>query len=150
MKKNLSKLFISLVLILGGQASWAQTFTVGDFSYTVTDAGATVSVSKTTGISGNVVIPTSVSNGGVTYAVTSVANKGFESTDITGVTIPASVTVIGSSAFASCANLVDIRIEDSDVALQMTVGYYGSFKNSNADKTVYIGRELDIENSARP
>jgi uncharacterized repeat protein (TIGR02543 family) len=124
---------------------------VDNLSFTVTDADAkTVSVSKADGISGNVVIPASVTNEGVTYSVTLVAANGFESTTITGVTIPASVTKIGDRAFASCGNLVNVRIEDSEVALTMTAGYYGSFYYSEADKSVYLGRDLKLSENSAP
>ena len=97
MKKKLSFFFAVLALLLTGQTATAQTFVVGDLSFTVTDADAkTVSVSKTDGITGNVVIPPSVSNESVTYAVTSVAENCFTSTAITAVTIPASVTSLGA------------------------------------------------------
>ena len=151
MKKKLSLFFAVIVLLLTGQTAVAQTFVVDNLSFTVTDADAkTVSVSKTDGISGNVVIPASVTNEGVTYSVTLVAAYGFESTAITGVTIPASVTKIGDRAFASCGNLVNVRIEDSEVALTMTAGYYGSFNWSTADKTVYIGRNITLNENSAP
>ena len=151
MKKKLSFFFAVAVLLLTGQTVMAQTFTVGDLSFTVTDADAkTVSVKKTDGISGNVVIPASVTNEGVTYAVTSVVDNGFASTAITGVTIPASVTSLGSWAFRECGSLASITIEDSDEPLALVAGYYSSFAWSTADKTVYIGRDFTLTGGNTP
>ena len=75
-------------------------------------------------------------------SLTTIGDYAFSGTALTSIIIPASVESLGSRAFGSCANLVDIRIEDSDLALQMSVGYYGTFAYSDADKTVYFGREL--------
>ena len=151
MKKKLSFFFAVLALLLTGQTATAQTFVVGDLSFTVTDADAkTVSVSKTDGITGNVVIPPSVSNESVTYAVTSVAENGFTSTAITGVTIPASVTSLGAWAFRECGSLASITIEDSDEPLALVAGYYSSFAWSTADKAVYIGRDFTLTGGNTP
>ena len=51
----------------------------------------------------NVVIPESVTYDGKTYSVTSIGNATFrECSGLTSVTIPNSVTSIGSSAFYHC------------------------------------------------
>ena len=53
--------------------------------------------------SGDVVIPSSIDYNGVATAVTSIAAEAFENcTDLTAVTIPSSITSIGTNAFSGC------------------------------------------------
>ena len=66
----------------------------------------------------------------------------FSSSGLTGITIPASVDSIGDRAFGYCGNLTSIRIEDSAEPLIIRNGYYGTFAYSDAEKTVYVGRDL--------
>ena len=51
---------------------------------------------------------------------------------------------IGKRAFGYCGNLTSIRIEDSTEPLKLWNGYDGTFNYSNADKTIYIGRDLKL------
>jgi hypothetical protein len=98
MKRTIFSIAFALTATIG----WAQTtFTVDNLSYTVNeDDATTVSVSMTDGTSGELVIPSSVTYEEATYAVTSIANYGFNGNQaITSVTIPASVTTIGDWAF---------------------------------------------------
>ena len=59
--------------------------------------------------SGNVVIP-SAANG---YPVTSIGDYAFRATYLTSITIPNSVTNIGSSAFDACTSLTNVTIGNS-------------------------------------
>ena len=64
--------------------------------------------------SGNVVIPSSVTYSGNTYAVTSIGERAFyECSGLTSVTIGNSVTSIGNGAFWSCDGLTSITIPNS-------------------------------------
>ena len=64
--------------------------------------------------SGNVVIPSSVTYSGNTYAVTSIGKYAFRDCEgLTSITIPNSVTSIGSSAFEDCDGLTSITIPNS-------------------------------------
>ena len=146
MKKKLSLFFAVVALLLTGQTAVAQTFVVDNLSFTVTDADAKkVSVSKADGISGNVVIPASVTNEGVTYDVTSVPNQAFYNCSaITGITIPASVESVGSLAFQATA-LTSITIEDSETALVWSGGYYHPLFNLSTSYELYLGRDLTTE-----
>ena len=146
MKKKLSLFFAVVALLLTGQTAVAQTFVVDNLSFTVTDADAKkVSVSKADGISGNVVIPASVTNEGVTYDVTSVPNQAFYNCSaITGITIPASVESVGSLAFQATA-LTSITIEDSETALTWSGNFYNPLYYMNANYTLYLGRDLTTD-----
>lgn len=61
-------------------------------------------------VTGNVVIPSSVTFNSNTYYVTSLANGAFSGcTNLASVTIPASVTSIGSTVFMSCSGLTTVN-----------------------------------------
>ena len=68
----------------------------------------------------------------------------FQSTGLTSIIIPASIDSLGDRAFGYCGNLTSIRIENKATALKMKNGYYGSFAYSEADKTIYVGRDLEL------
>ncbi|MDE7377311.1 MAG: leucine-rich repeat protein [Muribaculaceae bacterium] len=58
--------------------------------------------------SGEVVIPATFEDEGITYKVTSVADSAFLGASITSVTIPQSVVKLGVRAFGNCASLASI------------------------------------------
>ena len=63
--------------------------------------------------SGNVIIPKEVEYDGRRYQVTSISSAFKECTGLTSITIPNSVTSIGSSAFSGCTGLTSITIPNS-------------------------------------
>ena len=65
-------------------------------------------------VSGDVVIPSSVTNNDTTYSVTSIGNYVFwECSGLTSVTIPNSVTSIGNYVFWECRGLTSVTIPNS-------------------------------------
>jgi hypothetical protein len=63
---------------------------------------------------GAVEIPATVTDGGVTYSVTSIGEWAFcGCSGLTSVTIPTSVTSIGSSVFYGCSDLTSVTIPAS-------------------------------------
>jgi len=145
MKRLYSLSLLALLCLTGGRA-WAQTtFSQGNFAYTVTSSSAkTVSVAmKNNTISGDIVIPSSVTYSGNTYTVTSVSDYAFsDARDITSVSIPGTVTSLGNRAFGDCHGLTKITFEESSQPLSIVCGYYGSFQYCDADKSVYAYRNL--------
>ena len=65
-------------------------------------------------VSGDVVIPSSVTNNGTTYSVTSIGDYAFYlCSGLTSVTIPNSVTSIADYAFEGCSSLTSVTIPNS-------------------------------------
>ena len=74
----------------------------------------TVEVWGLNSVSGAVVIPSSVTNNGTTYSVTSIGDEAFYlCSGLTSVTIPNSVTSIGDYAFEGCSSLTSVTIGNS-------------------------------------
>ena len=89
-------------------------------------------------VSGDVVIPSSVTNNGTTYSVTSIGASAFQScSGLTSVTIPNSITSIGDSAFADCSGLTSVTIGNSVTS----IGNY-AFDWCNSLTSVTIGNSV--------
>ncbi len=74
-------------------------FETGGIRYETTGSN-TVKVSASGNYFGNMVIPASTSNNGTVYTVTSIGNSAFETSSITGITLPNTLISIGTNAFA--------------------------------------------------
>ena len=68
-------------------------------------------------LSGDIVIPGTVTDNSGTYTVKKIGQKAFRDRDITSVTIPNSVVFIGNEAFKSCSNLTGIVFESGSQLL---------------------------------
>jgi len=115
--KNIIKLigFIALVAVIGFTMAGCSDPTDQGLKYTLSSDGTGYYVSKGTVTSGAVVIPATyngkpVKQIGVAYESGSGA---FEGTNITGITIPDSVTYIGTRAFKNCTGITSITIPNS-------------------------------------
>ncbi|MBQ6754540.1 MAG: leucine-rich repeat domain-containing protein, partial [Bacteroidales bacterium] len=125
--RNTVLAFLLLIFALPSSAqSVGSTFTIGSFKYTVTTAadgegtGGEVSVAKNGNSSSAIVIPSTVTNTstGITYSVTSIANRGFNWCSTTpSITIPEGVTSIGESAFSDCRVATTINIPNSVISI---------------------------------
>lgn len=95
----------------------------------VTNNGA-IKITKYTGSGGAVTIP-STTNG---WPVVSIGTNAFNSSKVTGVTIPNSITNIERAAFFNCTNLANVTIPDSVT----TIGV-AAFDNCSALTEVIVG-----------
>ena len=66
----------------------------------------------------DVEIPTAVELNGEKYCVTSIGSKAFWSGILTSITIPNSVTSIGTEAFAECYSLISLTIPNSVTSIE--------------------------------
>ena len=150
--KRLYSLSLLALLCLTGGSVWAQTtFTQGNLTYTVTSSSSVSVAMKNNTISGDIVIPSTVTYSGNTYTVTSVSDYAFsDARDITSVSIPGTVTSLGKRAFGDCHGLANITFEESSQPLSIVCGYYGSFQYCDADKSVYAYRNLTPDDTYSP
>ena len=94
-------------------------------TYTVTDedAGTCAVHSSNKRLSGDLVIPSSASDGTNTYTVTAIGEKALSNrNEISSVTVPEGVTIIGNKAFYDCSALKEISLPSS-----LTYIGYGAF-----------------------
>ncbi len=123
----MKKLILSFVAAMAVALLWSasayatvgDTHTVDGITYKVlTESGSTgtVQVGNDTlaiaqNTTGSITIPSTVTNGGITYTVTSIGDDAFSyCAGLTSVTIPSSVTSIGNSAFFACGGLTSVTI----------------------------------------
>lgn len=102
----MKKILLSIVALLGVAQAWALEY-IDDSGiwYDLNTSERTAKVLQFSGYlpDGSLTIPSSVVHEDVEYRVTSIEERAFNSsTNISSITIPASVTSIGSSAFYFC------------------------------------------------
>ena len=125
----------------------AQTFTVGDIEYTVTDATEkTVELREHLGSSTTVTLPATVNDGTTTYDVTRIGDYAFYRNNLTSVTLPNSVIYIEESAFFD-NDLTSVTLPEG-----LTHIGAGAFQHNNItsvtlpNSVVYIGISAFYDN----
>lgn len=91
-------------------------FESGSLSYNIlsaTDRTVEVFLDSNNSYPKSIEIPQTVVFNSQTYTVTSIKNDAFQTSDITSVTIPNSVTTIGEYAFLRCGSLSSVTIGNS-------------------------------------
>ena len=107
---------LAIALIGWAASALAYSFKVNGIYYNISGSNAIVTYGSSnyyTGgsYSGNVTIPSTVTNNGTTYTVTGISSNAFyKCPQLTGVSLPSSLTSIGNYAFAFCDNLTGITI----------------------------------------
>lgn len=69
------------------------------------------------------------------FPVTHIGDKAFSESKVKSVTIPETVDIIGSSAFADCPNLMTIKLPEKP----LSAAYENAFKNCKAITDVSVG-----------
>ena len=139
--KKPTKLFFALAIMLIGCVfpAWTADFEVDGISYNIIDENQVeVTYSKSSKYSGEVVIPATVVNDGVTYQVTRIGGSAFGSCkELTLVDIPEGVTSFGTYAFAYCSQLEYVDFPNSLVR----IGKF-AFYECTSIKGFYITRNV--------
>lgn len=119
MKKTFTLLACTAMLLLGAANAGAQTFTVDDVNYNVTDVRSrTVALAPNYAkpYTGDFVIPEQVTDtaNGVTYTVTSISDYCFASSgpQLTGITMPNTIRSIGAQIAPGCSSLRKVVFSD--------------------------------------
>ena len=98
-------------------------------------------------VSGDVVIPSSVTNNGTTYSVTSIGDDAFYyCSGLTSVTIPNSITSIGidDHAFAGCSSLTSVTLPNN--ATIHSKAFIGAGTKPTIDSVIYCNDTLIVGN----
>ena len=125
------------VLFAIGQSAWALDFSVvvssGQTLNFQTLSSNTVEITRSSGASGDLVIPGFVTYDGVSYYVTSIGYYAFSVCPLTSVTIPNTVTNISEGAFSGCYLVKSLFIPSSVTTIGSNaftslrhIEYYGS------------------------
>jgi len=127
------------------------------YKYLINDDG-TISIAASqyeeNGVSGDVVLPDTLDD----MTVTGILKYGFFGTEITSVTIPDTITSIGSLAFGNCLTLSDVTLHDNitymgDLAFSNTVFETNMLENTDTGFAViddyilylYTGNDTEVE-----
>ena len=106
-------LFLICTLLCANVLMAQTTFVVGDLTYEITN-GNEVAVADCNESATSVVIPSTITNEGQTYNVTSIGYGAFAwCNSLTTITIPNSITSIGGQGFYFCISLNSITIPNS-------------------------------------
>lgn len=126
MKKVLT-MFLAVLMIIGILTAMpvaVNAYDSGGFSYNLL-ANGTYEISEYNGTSTPVTIPSAV-NG---KPVTQIGDYAFVRQPLTGVVIPSSIKVIGSSAFLECSNLISVTLNNGlEIISDNAFGYCSSLK----------------------
>ena len=170
-------LALTLLLFCTTIAVSAESVKIGDLYYELntTTRTATVTYETTTSsnylsLPTNLTVPADVTFNGVTFSVTSIADKAFANcTSLESISIPSSVTTLGAATintynsndgrylpFYNCTSLKSVRFEDGDTPIKLGSNCYSYTSASNYEgkglffscplEEVYIGRNIEYKN----
>lgn len=117
--KTLKQISLLCLFWMIGMSTWAYDFYDDDWiNYNILSESSltcAVTYDDKDGFlyEGDVVIPSTVTYAGKTYAVVAIDASAFKNCpDLTSVTIPSSITTINKEAFAGCTGITEITIPD--------------------------------------
>ena len=103
----------------------ATTYEGVTYNYTIKSGTETdviiTGTTSGTALNGSIMIPSTFTVSGTTYTVKEIGENAFRDTLITSVTIPASVTSIGTAAFDRCFSLTSLTFDDIQNSVLATI-----------------------------
>ena len=116
-------------------------YTVSGSTYKVTKAGAEVMVYKTSKAARSVTIPATIKAKGITYKVTSIGAKAFNSNKkLKKVTIGANIAKISNNAFYKCRSLKTVTIKS--VLLTKKTASKRAFKGVGMKMVIKVPKKM--------
>lgn len=116
-------------------------YTISGSTYKVTKAGAEVMVYKTSKAARSVTIPATIKAKGITYKVTSIGAKAFNSNKkLKKVTIGANIVKISNNAFYKCRSLKTVIIKS--VLLTKKTANKKAFKGVNKKMVIKVPKKM--------
>ena len=124
-------------------AANAETATISGVVYSLSSDATYAYVSDGSAASGNVSVASAVTIGGTQYQVSEIGAGAFMYSDVTSVTLPSGIELVGDRAFAWCKSLTEIDLGGAAV----TIGNL-AFEDSTslaeisgASNVVYVGED---------
>ena len=159
--KTIKQILLTIAVLLFSLTAKAYDFEVDGICYnilSVEDLTVEVIRNNHQQYSGEVIIPSTVEYQSKTLTVVSIGESAFEDcVDLTGITIPSSVTLISDYAFENCISLRDLYIEDGEIELLIKRGeyfnkywdeyFYEAMFYDCPLENIYLGRNLSYDES---
>lgn len=145
MKKFFSFLFLVVLICCSANAAsfWVTTQN-GQQIYFTTDQGGSVIINNY--ISGDLIIPDSVTHGIMTYPVKRILSRGpyfvEANTGLTSVTIPSTINYIETKAFHKCTGLTTVYFNARDCNQNYLNNGVGAFDSCFNFTTLYVGDDV--------
>ncbi len=140
--------FIFICTILCANVLLAQYFYSGGVKYSINDSTVSVTGYDASTLPENLEIPNTVTNGSVTYTVTSIGDNAFYAcTKLSSVYIPNTVTSIGNNAFNYCYNKLNSVTFEENSNLT-TIGSYAFFYCSKLSSIIIPKNVVEIKSYA--
>ena len=100
---------------------------------------------------GDITIPATVNYNNKTLTVVRIDNFAFNNnSQLTGITIPNTVTEIGYMALSGCNNLKRLKIEDGKTVLRLSKGNSDGHLSKSPISSLYIGRNMELDDIYYP
>lgn len=130
------------------QTCFLRNFIRGGVKYSINDSTVSVTGYDASTLPENLEIPNTVTNGSVTYTVTSIGDNAFYAcTKLSSVYIPNTVTSIGNNAFNYCYNKLNSVTFEENSNLT-TIGSYAFFYCSKLSSIIIPKNVVEIKSYA--